>query len=492
MKQKLLYMFLSLLIPMLVNAETDYTSDIDGFTYYYNTENQKAFVRTLPSGNVVIPSKFEYGGKNYTVVGISNEAAQFHTGITNVYLPSTIKSIGWRAFNGCTNLVSINIPQSVKLEGQSFSGCTSLKTITIPNGVTYEDGTFGGSDFSRCTGLTSVIIDSEKIVRGLFSNCSSLVSITLGNHVKTIEESAFSGCTSLERFSIPERITAIGNNAFEGCSGLTSITIPNSVTTIGGSAFSHCSGLTTVTIPSSVTSIGDWAFYSCSGLTSVTIPNSVTNIGKGAFGECQALESITIEGSPSLGPRAFENSGISKLILPDIKAWLSIEGVRELLAKRSLYIYSNENSEIKELIIPEGVKSIPSWAFMNCTGITSVIFPNSLESIGFQSFKGCSKIESITFGNGLKTIGSNAFDDCIEFKKVIIPDIASWCEIDHSYNPISIAHHIYYNETEEITELHIPDGVKTIGKFAFEYCYGLKSVYLPNSVDSIGEGAFLN
>ena len=101
-------------------------------------------------------------------------------------------------------------------------------------------------------------------------DCSGLTSVTIGNSVTSIGESAFYNCSGLTSVTIPNSVTYIGQQAFSSCKGLTSVTIPNSVTSIGSSAFSYCRGLTSVTIPNSVTSIGEYTFWNCSGLTSVT------------------------------------------------------------------------------------------------------------------------------------------------------------------------------------------------------------------------------
>ena len=118
--------------------------------------------------------------------------------------------------------------------------------------------------FSDCSGLTSVIWNAENCTRSgyynpIFSGCSNLKSVTIGDNVKTIPSFAFYDCSGFTSITIPDSVTSIGDYAFSGCSGLTSITIPDSVTSIGKSAF-YKSGLTSAIIGKNVTSIGDDAF----------------------------------------------------------------------------------------------------------------------------------------------------------------------------------------------------------------------------------------
>ena len=208
-----------------------------------------------------------------------------------------------------------------------------------------------------------------------------------------------------------------------------------------------------------VTSIGDYAFYQRSGLTSVTIPNSVTSIGNGAFASCSGLTSVTIPNSvTSIDARAFSGcDGLKKVIVKDIAAWCSIDfgdGDSNPL-KYAHHIYSDANTEITDLVIPNSVTSIGGYAFYKCSGMTSVTIPNSVTSIGSSAFENCSGLTSVTIPNSVTSIGYSAFLSC-----------------------------------SGLTSVTIPNSVTSIGEVAFSGCSGLTSVTIPNSVTSIGGSAF--
>lgn len=142
------------------------------------------------------------------------------TGSFNV--PTTVTSIWGDAFDNCTELTSITIPNSVSLIGQyAFLKCIGLTSINIPTSLTSIS--FGM--FSDCTGLTSITIpNSVDTIEGYaFDDCSSLVSIKLPYTLKTIEQYVFSGCTSLTSISIPSSVEEIYHSAFYKCSSLKTI-----------------------------------------------------------------------------------------------------------------------------------------------------------------------------------------------------------------------------------------------------------------------------
>ena len=163
--------------------------------------------------------------------------------------------------------------------------------MTIPDVVTNEGNSYqvtsiGDNAFNGCTGLTSVEIPNSvtSIGDNAFYRCTGLKSLTIGNLVESIGYAAFAGCEGLTSLTIPNSVTSIGLCAFDGCKGLKSVEIPNSVTSIGECAFYQCTGLTSVEIPNSVTSIGDNAFSGCTGLTKITsFANSFQTIGNNIF-----------------------------------------------------------------------------------------------------------------------------------------------------------------------------------------------------------------
>lgn len=173
-----------------------------------------------------------------------------------------------------------------------------------------------------------------------------------------------------------------GGDGFAFCSNVTEIVLPDTIQYIQNESFSYCTKLEKVTVPSCL-SIGGRAFAECTALQEIILPDNVTNIGEGAFYGCSKLSEIRYTG--------------------DIAGWCDISGLYSLMYydtnDKKLYI---NNVEITgELIIPDGVTSIGSYAFSGCSNLTSVTIPNSVTYIGDWTFDECSGLTSITF-NGTK------------------------------------------------------------------------------------------
>ena len=242
------------------------------------------------------------------------------------------------------------------------------------------------------------------------------------------------------------RITSTINKRVEVVSGdaqySDNVTIPATVTKYGltyqvssikGHAFYNCSGLTSITIPEGVTSIGEYAFYSCSSLTSIVIPDGVTSIGEYAFYGCSSLTSI---------------------------------------------------------VIPDGVTSIEKGLFYNCSGLTSITIPEGITSIGGAAFWGCSNLTSIVIHEGITSIGNYAFYSCSSLQSIEVAEgNANYRSIDGVLFDKNATTLLIFPGGKE-GAYTIPDGVTTIGNYAFYPCNGPTSITIHEGITFIEKSAF--
>ncbi|MBR5552033.1 MAG: leucine-rich repeat protein [Muribaculaceae bacterium] len=296
---KRLRAFIAIAIMLSVALPTlAHDFEVDGIYYNHLDYSAKTVVVTYGglaydyytheySGSVKIPSSVTNSvGTTYSVTKIGDYAFRGCTGLTSITIPNTITSIGNYAFYGCTGLTSVTIPNSVTEIGNKAFYATGWYNNQA-NGILYLDNCCLGYKGNKPTGALTLNEGTRLIRSSAFSGCTGLTEVNYNavncTSMGTSSNPVFSGCTNLKTLNIGNGVKNIPSYAFKDCSGLTSATIGNSVTTISDHAFMGCTKLTSVTIPNSVTEIGDYAFYGCTGLTSVTIPNSVTEIGDEAF-----------------------------------------------------------------------------------------------------------------------------------------------------------------------------------------------------------------
>ena len=384
------------------------------------------------AGDVVILDRFTVGTEEYVVT-----------------------SIGYAAFRENRHIKSVSIPETVTdIASSAFSLCDSLRTVQLPEGLT-------------------------RVAHRLFAGCSQLVSVVIPSSVSIIDGYAFNYCVSLASLTLPAGLTRIGKGAFEGTPWYASLydEAPEGPFYIGSSLLGYKGDKPTgeLVIKEGTTYIGYGAFINCGGLTSVSIPESVTYVDQSAFENCSGLTAVHIK---------------------DLAAWCGIEfqwGYTQKSSNPLCYahhLYLN-GEVVSDLVIPEGVTSIGSYAFDGCTDLTSVTIPNGVTNIGTYAFRECSNLTCVTIPPSMATIGEMAFIWCYNLNAVHISDLAAWCSISFFYtaNPLYYGAHLYLDD-KEVNDLIIPEGVTTIGNGTFRNYSRLTTVVIPNSVTEIGEYAF--
>lgn len=289
-------------------------------------------------------------------------------------------------------------------------------------------------------------------------------------------------------------VTSIGDWAFYSTS-VTNILIPDNVTNIGDGAFFDCESLTRVTIGDSVTNIGDWTFAFCSSLTSVCFRGNAPNLGGvnvfyGNLATVYYLPETTgwepmFAGHPAIlwNPpvpftytinndavtiTGYTGSDVAVTILSMIN-FLPVTGIGN-----SAFIF---NSDLTNVIIPDGVTSIGSNAFLYCDNLITVTIPNSVTNIGAGAFQWCKSLTSAIIPDGVKSLQGGVFYDCVSLATISFPT-----------NITSIGWGAFWG-CSSMTDFVIPNSVTDIGDAAFEGT-GLSSVTIPNSITSIGYMTF--
>ncbi len=408
------------------------------------------------------------------------------TGLTDIKLPATIKSIGSRAFlncsgvkdfgikegletladfvfENCTGLTAFEFPDSLVSTGRSvLQGCTEITKLTVPYAAVAASCAKEGGDVNPDCSVTDLFYDehwnwaneasdfkdyklSKITVKGgtvipayAFAGMTGVKEIDLSKtSVTSINNYAFYNCTSLVTVKLPETLTAIGDYSYSK-TPITALPDNGKIRTVGEGAFADCKKLEITTVPDSYETIGRFAFRGCTGIKNLTIPATVTSMGRSMLMGCTELTELTLPYAATDAVCCTADGDVS----PDQSVtdlfydehWntpndgVDFSGYK--LTKLTItggekipdYAFSHMDSVTEIDLSGSNINSICSHTFNNCKGLTVLKFPGTLKSIGTAAFLNCTGMEVFDLPDRLETIGSSAFQGCTGIRSLVIPD----------------------------------------------------------------------
>lgn len=423
-------------------------------------------------------------------------AFAFHNGnpLEEIRLPANITQFGkttWHgasSFSNCKTLKSVILPEKLEeIRTSLFEGCSALTTLVIPNTVTKI-----GKNAFKESGLTQITLpESLTTIEASAFNKTKLETITIPEKVTAIPSGCFSLCENLREVILPNTLTTISQNAFEDCPILESINIPSSLENIEKRAFKNCKNLklsNTLRFPDSMKEIGDEAFYYCTnlGINQLIFPGNMENANIGGFIHSTVDHVIVEEGVKKV--TLTWNKYIKSITLP--KTVSKLVGFLDAVELESFVIDEDAPlteigdrkffrcTKLKSFICPKSVTKIGGMAFSECSALETVKLPEGITSIGDRAFEYCSSMVNLNIPKGVKTIGTRAFLRCSSWRgEVDLPQITV------------LPQQVFY-DCRNLKRLTLATGITSIGEEALAQCGGLGALTFDEGLTSIGQKAF--
>lgn len=497
-----------------------------GDLFYYVAEDGSITVTDCSDTvtDLVVPETID--GK--TVSTIASYAFADKNNLLSVSLPTELDTMEGNIFSGCTNLVSIDMPERVRVmhsyEGQ-FDYCTSLESIAIPEGVT--ELFFG---FGNCTALKSIYFPkslTNLMVQHytepspssyLLVDCTALEEITVhpDNAYITVQDGALFNKNMNETMCL---ITHFDKEA-------TSYTVPDGVTVINHAAFREHEKLESITMNvDSLQTIGSNVFDGCASLKSLHFPKNLSSIGRYSFQNTPSLAEFTVD---EANPHYYGKDGVlyacgeddyvtgnpynNLIAYPAAKADKSFTVPSDITSIANSAFHSSRNLE--EVIIGENITNIPDYCFSAGASLKTVSLPSALTSIGISAFHSCKSLTSIAIPASVTSIGDYAFEVTpsltaidvasentaykseggvlfnADMTDLIVYPAAREGDTYTVPETVSYVCSSAFHSGNKIKEVIFPEGLYSLNMYTFSKCTSLERVTLPSTLSFIGFGAF--
>lgn len=461
----------------------------------------------------------------------------------SIYLPRNVQHIGVGAFSNCTGLRYVYVDDGevanvrALLEASGFStGGIDILEVNASRRWFYNvtGGTVTVTGVEPALGKVDVPETIEGlpvsgIAAGAFSECVDMKSVTIPASLTSIGDGAFAGCARLSRIEV-----APGNLSFVVVDGVlyskgmnrtvwvnpdrNVYQVPATITSIAPRAFENATALVEIDVPagelSRVKSLIEASGLQLAGIGMreykdiVLVPNggtcdqsTVRVLVGDQYGElpCPTWDEHMFEGwfsEISAGSEVAGTTTVDASLSRLYAHWSRIEWLYSENGDNTLTITGCCQRVRGNVIIPAQiggrvVSALGNGVFKR-TELRSIVLPDTVTAIGYDAFYDCSRLVSVKMPATLESVGSRAFAYCESLAAVHIDDVAAWCRISFATqesNPLSRARHLYVGD-DEVTNLVIPDGVKSISAYCFANCAGLETVLIPDGVETIGASAF--
>ena len=402
--------------------------------------------------------------------------------LDNLVIPENIYSISEYAFSGIDSLKTVVISKKIKeIKKRAFENCYNLKDVKYLGSL--EDWlniSFADEESNPCSNKANLYINDELVIyldlshasiinNYAFAGCSSIKFVTLGKNINEFGACVFGSCSNLEKVYIEEGLKILGKFAFCDCPSLKSINIPSSIKSIPNATFSNCENLASVELSKGIEEIGYNAFINCNSFKKVNY--------LGTLEDWLNIKFETYYSNPCCygADLYFNNELVTDLEIPDNVSCINYNFVG-CSSIKSLVIHENANVLMKAFLDCSSLKEVrylgplDKWLdyhndeknnnldfsngtlsyalYINNELVEDLVIPEDIIAIWSYAFYGCSSIKSVRMHDDVKLLDELSFNYCINLKEVYLGRNIEYCNLPDVFKGCTSLTDIYYEGTK--------------------------------------------